>query len=365
MAGAELNLANPACSSDLPSTVSGASSADRDSADQLHNQEISNLISPRPSLSWAAGSVTNHSNHRSILDELPNTEFSLTGFLETLGGDSLPNPANTSGFEGLFPVSAGFSDIAYPLESGEKTNGEPDSALNIGANDHSTAFDMGNSFSGSPVPNATLVSQGLLLDSFKPRMQGNAGLSKSLSTQGSCSCLLSALALLETIAIESARHSAPNVGRILQFKKQALAQCNKLLDCERCCSFSSFIMLLVVFCEKLITSYEQVLVVLTEQYKLRQTLLLQDPVGGSPESSGVRPEEFVMSVQDYNLDAEEQPCVFGSLAYMQMKKMNRFLARMKAILRQWKCHLHVVMVDSVEERLRQQLRLFEKDSKAT
>ena len=180
------------------------------------------------------------------------------------------------------------------------------------------------------------------------------------ANQASCQCLTSALSLLETLATQSAQPSAPTVARILHFKKRALAQCDVLLDCQRCSSVSSFIMLLVVFCEKMVTSYERVLVMLTAQYKSRQGQSLET-AGGSTATSA-RDEERRMAVKDYDVDMEEQPCVFGSLASMQMRKMKTFLARVKTVLRQWNCDLHVATVISVEERLRQQLSLFDKNS---
>ena len=186
------------------------------------------------------------------------------------------------------------------------------------------------------------------------------GGSASPASQASCQCLTSALSLLETLATQSTQSSAPTVARMLHFKKRALAQCDVLLDCQRCSRVSSFIMLLVVFCEKMVTSYEQVLVILTAQYKARQ--------GQSPENESgsattpERDEERRMAVKDYDVDMEEQPCVFGSLASMQMRKMKAFLERVKTVLRQWNCDLHVATVVSVEERLRRQLSLFDKNS---
>ena len=192
---------------------------------------------------------------------------------------------------------------------------------------------------------------------------GTSNLTGGPTTQSSCQCLTSALSLLETLTIQSAQPSARTVARILHFKKRALAQCDVLLDCQRCGSLSSFIMLLVVFCEKMVTSYERVLVILTAQYKARQGQQSSDIAGGGfASAASERDEERRMAVRDYDVDMEEQPCVFGSLASMQMRKMKTFLARVKTVLRQWNCELHVATVVSVEERLRQQLRLFDKDS---
>ena len=184
--------------------------------------------------------------------------------------------------------------------------------------------------------------------------------STSSATQSSCQCLTSALSLLETLAVQSAQPSAPTVARMLHFMKRALAQCDVLLDCQRCSSLSSFIILLVVFCEKMVMSYERVLVILTAQYRSRQEQSLI-ATGGAAASSA-RDDERRMAVKDYDVDMEEQPCVFGSLASMQMRKMKTFLARVKSVLKQWNYDDHVATVVSVEERLRQQLRLFDKDS---
>lgn len=181
--------------------------------------------------------------------------------------------------------------------------------------------------------------------------------------QASCQCLTSALSLLETLAIEIAWASGPTIARILNFKERALAQCNIFLDCPRCSSVSSFLILLVVFCEKMVTSYEQILAILTKHYKSHQGFVPVSPSatrqGGTVDSE--LGEDRQMAVKDYDLDMEEQPCVYGNLASMQMRKMTTFLTRVKTVLRQWNCDPHIATVDSVEERLRQQLRLFNKD----
>lgn len=186
------------------------------------------------------------------------------------------------------------------------------------------------------------------------------GRSTSSASPVSCQCLTSALSLLETLVTQSAQPSAPTVARILHFKKRALARCDVLLDCQRCSSLSSFIMLLVVFCEKMVTSYERILVVLRAQYKSRLGQSLE--IAGGSQATSERDEERRMAVKDYEVDMEEQSCVFGSLASMQMRKMKPFLARVKTVLRQWNCDLHVATVVAVEERLRQLLGLFDKDS---
>lgn len=125
-------------------------------------------------------------------------------------------------------------------------------------------------------------------------------------------------------------------------------------------------MLLVVLCEKMTASYEQVFLVLTEQYNEFQGPVIYAASASSAQHSGnTTPDckvDHQMEVKDYHVDMDEQPCVFGSLASMQMRKLKTFLVKVKAILRRWNCDLHIATVDLVEARLLEQLQLFEKDS---
>lgn len=122
--------------------------------------------------------------------------------------------------------------------------------------------------------------------------------------------------------------------------------------------------LLIVLCQKMILSYERVLVILTEQYNRahqQQHLTRPDAVSGHPaDVIGGEAQQIIGN--DYDLDLEEQPCVFGGLASMQLRRLAAFLVRVKVVLKTWNWDPHVKMVDSVEERVREQLRLFDKSS---
>ena len=96
---------------------------------------------------------------------------------------------------------------------------------------------------------------------------------------------------------------------------------------------------------------------LTEQYNLRQARLqgcatpCKSVESGSDHAILGLDEERQVAVKDYDLDMEEQPCVFGGLASLQMRKLKIFLARVKDVLKQCHCNLHIAMVDWIEERL--------------
>ena len=70
-----------------------------------------------------------------------------------------------------------------------------------------------------------------------------------------------------------------------------------------------------------------------------------------------------MTLGDYELDPEEEPCVFGGLASLQLRKLKlmmlmTLLATMKVVLKSWNWDTYIEMVDSVSERVRKQLAKF-------
>ena len=381
------NPVSPARSGAISSKVSKTSASKRSSGHKRY-AGVSRELSPPLSPLWTTGSLTDQSTHSLALDELHNPGLSMNGLSHSLGEGFRPGTTDFFDLDGPIAICADFPDILSPLDSVQRTFEGFGNPLATAGTTHCSSSDTDTTLPPSPPSNATSINVPTsgamdnlvpLGDTVAPVVRaGNVRpevsqrpasessmsgapqfgvVSTNPSTQASCQCLTSALLLLETLTVESARPSAPTIARILHFKKRALAQCNMLLDCQHCSSVSSFLMLLVVFCEKMITSYERVLMVLTEQYQLGQGLPI-DTTSVFYEQDDARQ----MTVKDYDLDMEEQPCVFGGLASMQMRKLKTFLARVKAVLRQWNCDMHVVMVDSVEERLRQQLRLFDKDS---
>jgi len=179
----------------------------------------------------------------------------------------------------------------------------------------------------------------------------------------SCQCFTLAMSLLETLAIEDVKPSLSSVAHLLHMKKRALVQCNKLLDCQRCSSVSSFMVLLIVLCQKILASYERVLVILTEQYNRISEGQRTNELEASTQNVGgaESDEERQMMVKDYELDAAEEPCILGGLASSQLMRLLAFLIRIRHVLRSWNWDPHVAMVDSVEGRVREQLRLFSKD----
>ena len=198
-------------------------------------------------------------------------------------------------------------------------------------------------------------------------MPKEASKSTELAVNGSCRCLTSGLSLLEALSIEDAGVNLPSAARTLHLNKRALTQCKRLLDCEFCSGASNFMMLLIVLCQNIIGSYERVIFLLTEQFNKLHSK--QNSERGSMQAereyrdgAGERNHELGqrdrMTLGDYELDPEEEPCLFGELVLLQLRTLKTLLATIRVVLKSWNWDTHILMMDSVSERVRMQLAKF-------
>jgi hypothetical protein len=76
----------------------------------------------------------------------------------------------------------------------------------------------------------------------------------------------------------------------------------------------------------------------------------------SETSNGLTPDKRLV-FKDYEVDVEEEPCVFGGLTSMLLKTLLLFLANLRALASGWSWGTHVLMVDAVEKRVFALLRV--------
>ena len=178
------------------------------------------------------------------------------------------------------------------------------------------------------------------------------------SSGSPCRCLTSALTVLETVSIEDSRTNWDRLGHLLNFTKRALQVCNVLLDCPQCRRVSNFMMLLIVVCQKITTTFDHILVLLTERYQARQSARPNQAVA-TPSGMSTNPDEGrVMAVKGYEVDGAEEPCLFGALTSIQLRTLGSLLVRVKTTMQAREWAQHVAIVDSVGERVKEQLELF-------
>ena len=172
-----------------------------------------------------------------------------------------------------------------------------------------------------------------------------------------CPCNSVAISILEALEVESHRVCLQNVARILQIKKRALSQYPKILDCDRCRLSSSLIMLLIVIGQRLVASYQALIDILAKRFSEVQQRT-EAAQAASLTSTGhnnslggnepIGPARNIL-LHDYEVDASEEPCVYGSLAGMQLESMQAIVERMMSLVRDWQWVAHEQMLKKLEE----------------
>jgi hypothetical protein len=63
-----------------------------------------------------------------------------------------------------------------------------------------------------------------------------------------------------------------------------------------------------------------------------------------------------LNLREYDVEVEEEPCVFGGVIQMQLKKVIAFLAILKAVLGAFNWSSHLAMVQIVRDQAHELLR---------
>jgi hypothetical protein len=177
-------------------------------------------------------------------------------------------------------------------------------------------------------------------------------------TRNACNCLASAVSLLEVISIQYMQVNLKSVPQLIRHNKSALLQCRALHSCDLCSKKSEFVMLLILLCQKIIASYQHIVIILIEQFNR-----LHRPNGDDEIEISVPTMESAMAtareveLREYQVDVEEEPCVFGGVVQMQVKKMAAFLRMLKAMLIAYNWPSHIAMLDLVGNDVKKLSRL--------
>ena len=183
----------------------------------------------------------------------------------------------------------------------------------------------------------------------------------------SCRCVSFMLSLLEASEIEGDRLALGTIDRFLRLNKHGLAQINRVLDCQECCSNSELVMLIIIICRTMVSQHERMYEILVHQYEKLKVLERQtrpsttraDRVDRAEVSSGTPNAPVttmgIVALNDYEVDAFEEPCVFGGLATMQQRALLRFMAQLRQLCVKLDWHTHREMLLALEERVKRQL----------
>lgn len=153
----------------------------------------------------------------------------------------------------------------------------------------------------------------------------------SSNPKGPCQCITQTLSLLESVVHHDTLSTLSSVPIDLSLNKHALMRCKNLLDCSHCTSTSTFVTLLILLCQQIMTSYENIVVRLCEQFNkihpdsqftargdsvdelhVRVQARIRERAGneGGVMVNDLATEQRLL-FKEYEMDVEEEPCVLG------------------------------------------------------
>ena len=181
----------------------------------------------------------------------------------------------------------------------------------------------------------------------------------SFPAQGHYQCQTIALRLQESLCIVESQCSLRNMGYVLRTNKRILVQCSSLLNCTLCSTMSHFMMLLTTICQRITSCFERVLVILVQQYNYLQNRRARQPCFGSSEGDNDE-ESHQMTVHGYDLDIDEEPCLFGALALVGIHKLRIILGHIREITTAQRWDPHTTIIDRIANDVSKQIGLYDK-----
>lgn len=137
-----------------------------------------------------------------------------------------------------------------------------------------------------------------------------------------------------------------NVDSLMGFQKHAFTQCNVMLDCQSCNAASSFMMLLVVISQRLMSSFEGLLQALDGSFARHSD-------NDGPSQQGECGKKRLGHLGDFDIDrGEEWACLIGGLIMLQLKSLAAFLERLNGFAAGHKWDTHRAMLHDVERQMR-------------
>lgn len=170
-----------------------------------------------------------------------------------------------------------------------------------------------------------------------------------------CSCFAQAIGVYEGIGARSigcSRDPSTSTDQILQHQKLALMRCEDLLKCQRCCSRSDFIMLIISMCDRMLSSLHSVLERARQgrQHGQSQGSCVQRETQNNAMSSTFnvnnssrgRPR---LQIGAWQLDDEDELQVLQSLLKLRFAKLGDFVNEIGKVvdINHWPAHQHIVL----------------------
>lgn len=165
--------------------------------------------------------------------------------------------------------------------------------------------------------------------------------------RNSCHCMNIALKLLEAFESRKCQPRDQNKNHILSLTKRAIAECNRMLDCDTCNVLSSFMILVIVVSQKVMSMLDTLTSMPYGHWDRGEDLV-------RPHSQGVSADTGKMMLDVLPLDtSEELENVFEVLEIRQCKDLSRLMGRLKSTAACWHWETHIAMIEPIELQLKE------------
>lgn len=163
----------------------------------------------------------------------------------------------------------------------------------------------------------------------------------------SCQCTQTALSILEALETDNNQYNHSTFDHILGLKKKAISQCSLSLACPRCSAASTFVVLLIVVSEKILTSFEA----WSTRYQGRKLEALSDSSRTQSKICRLHETETV-TLGVYEVDSDHERCsLLRSLAMVQVRRFYRLLNGLQRVAATQNWRTHQASLESFVHRL--------------
>ncbi|KAI0009520.1 hypothetical protein F4779DRAFT_581939 [Xylariaceae sp. FL0662B] len=171
-----------------------------------------------------------------------------------------------------------------------------------------------------------------------------------LHADNMCTCYSRAVNIYEAIEVNlvwSRNEQTSDAVDILQHQKQTMSDCESLLECRQCITQSSFVMLLLSMCSKILGTLEAVC------HDCRLEDVVSNSKGrhkGKSSSSESRRRGFRVSKRQ--LDEDDERLVLKSLFHARVTRLDVLVGRLEKLVREQNWPAHRGMMRELNDRVR-------------
>jgi len=258
-------------------------------------------------------------------------------FITAISNSDVPYSRTLEGFD-LSLGDFGMPDFTTP-ESMGVADGEYIDPSSVGQQWHQTlAFEVDtdeSSWAGT-------------LESDVPFSTGSItspeALSSSNTYDSGCSCYSQAIGTYEAIEVAAwgQREEWSNADDILRYQKRALSECEELLECRSCSKQSSYTMLVLSMCSRILTTLEELCQggVNSSSMSFNQGSAVGKKRRKHEDNKNNKGRGYGISIRNRQLDDDDEHLVLQSLLTARVARLGRLLSTLDNIVgeRSWPAH---------------------------